>query len=82
MLSVKNYQSSTSTFKSSSRSKEKIERGREKERAENSLRGLQALRSFHLEISELDNSCDRHSRKERHATRVHDGALKVRMKTF
>ena len=43
---------------------------------------MHALRSFHLEISELDNSCDRHSRKERHATRVHDDALKVRVKTL
>ena len=43
---------------------------------------MHALRSFHLVISELDNPCDRHSRKERHATRVHEDALKVRMKTL
>jgi hypothetical protein len=43
---------------------------------------MHALRFFHLEISELDSSCDRHSRKERHAAGVHDDALKVRMKTL
>ena len=43
---------------------------------------MHALRSFHLEISELDNSCDRHSQKECHVTGVHDNALMVRMKTL
>jgi hypothetical protein len=43
---------------------------------------MHAVLSFHLEISELDSSCDRHSQKERHGTRVHDDALKVRMKTL
>jgi hypothetical protein len=38
-------------------------------------------RSFHLEISELDNSCDRHSWKESHATWAHENALKIRIKS-
>jgi hypothetical protein len=56
-------------------------RREEKRREENSLRAMHDPRSFHLEISELDSSCDRHSWKESHATRSHENSLKVRMKT-